>query len=302
MRKSFVLGLLLICLSLSSCAVPPDSTGSDRPSGSTSVSDPISDSNPVTDSGEGNLASDLTFEVPHCIPFVSDGGATEDSVGNEDIRTVWQNESTLLHMYDNYVKLPYRLLPTVLEGCGRIVSSAATPREAIEKTAAIFNNESYYTKDCVILLESELYYLLYVRWGARDGSDARDLEETVVSFKSHVFDAEYRDFNRHKMGTFGKVPKGTVKRVMDYWCYDLSRGTGGDIVFLTEIEEFGVDYLYTVWYARTVYGDWGIPDEVFMCRRSTRIPGTGGTVTFGEEEILTTVLVGGDSPGYVITP
>ena len=142
-------------------------------------------------------------------------------------------------------------------------------------------------KSCEVLLESELYFGLFVSQGPK-GSDTPTAEHRVLCFKTDVFDTDYLTAYRDKTGTFGAVSKGTVKRVMDYWSYSRWIDDGGVKILSSKIEEVDGEYRYTVYYLTPLRDDFGEVMAVSFYRATTQIPKRGGTVTFGKAEKLLT--------------
>ncbi len=293
MKKRILVGLLLVSLTFSACAPLPDPgtdshvfSDSDRPQTDT-----------VTDSQSGSDTDAQTNEGS--VPFVHDFGATTDSLGevNESLP-----DSTLLYYHNMGEKFPYRLIPEVLEGYGKIMTSAETPQQAVANTTAYFTTATEEVKECVVLVETELYFGLYVRRGVKDSTE-QDYEQKVVCFKPTVFDTDYLSVYRDKSGTVGALSKGVAKRVMDYWYYSRWFNISGLKVLSSKIEETENEYTYTVYYLNPLFNDWGVVLEVSLYREVTKIPKNGGAITLGKAEKLKTVPgEDADNPGYVIVP
>lgn len=276
MKKMILVGFLLVCLLFSACtpAVGP-SSDSGKPA-TDAATDSASSSTPKTDSVHTEDSSTLSS--------LQDTGATEDSVGTADETLT---EAELLQAYESGAKIPEALVPEALLGYGRILKSAATSEEAIANATAYFTTAENDVKACELLIESNLYFGLSVSQGPK-GSDTHTSEHKVVCFKPDVFDTDYLNAYRDKTGTFGAVSKSIAKRVMDYWSYSRWIDDGGVKILSSKMEEADGEYRYTVYYLTPLYDDFGEVMAVSFYRAATKIPKSGGTVTFGKAEKLLT--------------
>ena len=276
MKKLVLVGLLLAGLLLSACAPLSNPT-----------TDATVSSQTQSGSSQGTVDSDgstQTDETTDTVLQVSDGGATEDAVGQYGASLT---ETELRSAYETAVKYPAEMVPASLQGYGRILTSAATVEEAISNATAYFTTADRDVKECTVLVESELYYGLSVSQGPK-GSDQVTSQQKVVCFKTHVFQTDYLTVYRDKTATFGSVSKGVAKRLMDYWSYSRWIDDGAIKILGSEIQEEGTEYCYTVYYLNPLYDDFGEVSEVSYYRVATRIPKAGGTVTLGKTEKLLT--------------
>lgn len=184
----------------------------------------------------------------------------------------------LIDFHQNGAKFPANFGFAELEGYGRVVSSASSRADALAVTQEKFTNEQCTVSENRVDLETDLFYGIYVKWLFSDGESVPiSYDESVVSFKTEVYDA--------KTQTFGTRNREEMKKILDYLYYYETCHTGGSKVYSSEITEKEGKYEYVIYYLQVNYGDRGMRDELYFIKEVRRIDLSSGGTTMSRETV-----------------
>lgn len=149
------------------------------------------------------------------------------------------------------------LLPE-LEGYGRIISSSENAEEAQAIAREHFTNEDYVTVVDDVKDETEVFFGLTVEWTSRDPQRADRYEEDVVSFRTEIYD--------HDAQTIYTNDTSLIEGILNYTYYEDMYQTVGSKVISAELTQTRDCFVYSIYYTKVVYGDWGMQDDLFVFR------------------------------------
>ncbi|MGN1078418.1 MAG: hypothetical protein ACI4ST_07860 [Candidatus Gallimonas sp.] len=184
----------------------------------------------------------------------------------------------LIDFHQNGEKFPENFGFAELTGYGRVVSSASSRAEALSTVQEQFANEQCMVSENRVDLETDLYYGIYVKWLYSDGGgEPVSYDESVVSFKREVYDAETQ--------TFGTRNREEMKKILDYLYYAETCRIGGSKIYSSELTEKEGAYEYVIYYLQVNYGDWGLRDELSFMKEVRKINLSSGGTTLSRETV-----------------
>ena len=192
-------------------------------------------------------------------------------------------------LHNNADKFPENFVFSDLSGYGRVVSSASSAREAL-------TSSTYITTKCELLLETDYYYGIYVRWEAKSNStsSSNPYEEKVVCFKKSVCDYQNLKYsNDTRKGKIVTRDARVIKQILDYSYYAKFYKIHGYKVLYSKLDETSQNYKHTIYYIGTVFGDWGVKDTVTLYKQETVIPKSTGIYESSEKQKLLAIEVKG---------
>ena len=217
-----------------------------------------------------------------------DGGNNEPFYEGEVNERLSAEE--LIDFHQNGEKFPANFGFAELTGYGRVVSSASSRADALAVTQEKFTNEQCTVSENRVDLETDLFYGIYVKWLYTEGeSEPISYDESVVSFKTEVYDA--------KTQTFGTRNREEMKKILDYLYYDETCCIGGSKIYSSELTEKEGDSKYVLYYIQVNYGDWGLRDELSFIKEVRKIDLSSGGTTLSRETVGM-VLVDGKNSRY----
>lgn len=212
-----------------------------------------------------------------------DGGNNEPFYEGE-VNELLSTEE-LIDFHQNGEKFPANFGFAELTGYGRVVSSASSREEALSAVQERFANEQCKVSENRVELETDLYYGIYVKWlYSYGGSETVSYDESVVSFKREVYDAETQ--------TFGTRNREEIKKILDYLYYDETCCIGGSKIYSSELTEKEGEYEYVIYYIQVNYGDWGLRDELSFIKEVRKIDLSSGGTTLSCETVGTMMVDG----------
>ena len=241
--------------------------------------------------GEGNNSD----ETDNLLPEEEDGDGDD---GDDDEKHIHGEVNELLTVEEliefhlNGARYPENFVFEELDGYGRVIESAASQEEAIEVATEHFNSGWCTTVECRLSVETDLFYGLYVKWDYRSGGTGEPVsyyDEYVVSFKKQIYDFGNKQFFTRDADI--------IKSILNYTCYDHEYISPEYLwfagkVYCSEIAEKDGKYEYTAYGLTTVYGDWGVQDELNFLKLVVEIDSVTGKTAFTVEAVGTVYIDG----------
>ena len=163
---------------------------------------------------------------------------------------------------------------------GYMRDSVGTRQDAINEVINEYgkgDSNSQYNTGVYVEYEGEYYYLVrrdYLK-GKKDYYTNKTWDEPAteyyVFFKRDYIDVDEQEINMRRFEN-----KKDLKELMDIYVGISNLHNGSFNPERSTIKENASNYVYTVYYTETTYGDWGLNDEKIECSRDYVIDKTTG--------------------------
>lgn len=197
-------------------------------------------------------------------------------------------------IYENYDKYPINMGYINGKNYGRVVSSSSSIEEAFEVVTNHFTDDSNIVVGINLDIETQFFYGVYVKWEHNSSGQLSYFDEFVISYKKDIFDCKMkRSINDDEYYIFTTKDTLIIKQIMDYIYYSETYEISGSKLFFSEVTETDDSFIYKSYGSRSVFGDFGLQDKIYLVRTIWEINKSTKELGLLSEDTIKTIYVDG---------
>lgn len=157
---------------------------------------------------------------------------------------------------------------------------ADSVEDAIEKTKTIGQSSDTEMLELKLQEETDYYYVIYQEYISYRETGDITFKNYYLYFKNSILDINNKIINTNILNNTNKI-----KEIFNLYTYIKNRDNASIKLLLPEITENSNEYIYTYYYFKTSYGDWGLSDSIELYKSTISINKQSGKFESVENRI-----------------